>query len=228
MSFFTFVPASYFDSSLAKEIIISPKPTSHPLIPAATTSGPHKACELLLVSCNGSPLSDAVFTQKSQRHFSSWPQITKLIHHPHFQSTWLVLGDQNPLFFITVKCHDYRKVSCCPKTAIILFFFFLHFPCCYHAKRGQVIVWMDFMGTAGTIQIQGDEMGKHTHQVLWAGVNSARMAAYLPANCANTSLRTSSPPTTLSCLNFPSVCKKKEKPRSFSHSCWWRIKGNRL
>lgn len=124
MSFFTFVPASYFDSSLAKEIIISPKPTSHPLIPAATTSGPHKACELLLVSCNGSPLSDAVFTQKSQKHFSSWPQITKLIHHPHFQSTWLVLGDQKPLFFITVKCHDYRKVSCCPKTAIILFFFF--------------------------------------------------------------------------------------------------------
>lgn len=135
MSFFTFVPASYFDSSLAKEIIISPKPTSHPLIPAATTSGPHKACELLLVSCNGSPLSDAVFTQKSQRHFSSWPQITKLIHHPHFQSTWLVLEDQNPLFFITVKCHDYRKVSCCPKTAIILFFFFFAFSLLLPCKK---------------------------------------------------------------------------------------------
>lgn len=144
MSFFTFVPASYFDSSLAKEIFISPKPTSHPLIPAATTSGPHKACELLLVSCNGSPLSDGVFTQRSQRHFSSWPQITKLIHHPHFQSTWPVLGENKrpkPTFVITVKCHDYRKVSCCPKTAIILFFFsfFCIFLAVIMQKEGKLL-----------------------------------------------------------------------------------------
>lgn len=84
----------FSDNQLQKEAVIL---AARPLIQRSRLrqhQEPLKASEQLLVSCNGLPLPDVVgLTLRPQRQFASWPPLTQLIHQPHFQSTWVTLGE---------------------------------------------------------------------------------------------------------------------------------------
>lgn len=168
---------------------------------------PLKASKQLLVSCNGLPVPDVVFTLRPLRQFALWPQLTQLIHQPCFQSMepQRLRHFSSLLYFATSMANSpavFQK-QCSKKHCFpILYSESLQTLCSnrisYYSRC--------FRDAAGRIQTQvaGDETKKHP-PVFLAGVRSTRMAVLLSANCANTSPTTSSPPTTLSCFNFLSI-----------------------
>lgn len=173
---------------------------------------PLKASEQLLVSCNGLPLPDVVFTPRPQRQFALWPQLTEHIHQLHCQPTWVTLGEPqrdqkhfSSLLYSTTNVEDSPAVLQKKKKKQPLV--------CISPGIAQEQDTLSFGGISGTHSRQDSYTRywwwnkKKRPPVFWAGVKSARTAAHLPANCANTSPTTSSPPTTLSCFNFPSVHK---------------------
>lgn len=149
-------------------------------------------------------MPDVVFTLRPLRQFALWPQLTQLIHQPLCQSMeprrlrntslhYYTLPQARQILLLSFKNNALKKVIYSESLQTLCGNRVSYYSRC-------------FRDTAGTIQTQvaGDETKKHP-PVFLAGVRSARMAALLSANCANTSPTTSSPPTTLSCFNFLSI-----------------------
>lgn len=109
---------------------------------------PLKASEQLLVSCNGLPLPDVVFTPRPQRQFALWPQLTEHIHQLHCQPTWVTLGEPqrdqkhfSSLLYSTTKVEDSPAVLQKKKTAISVY------QSRHRTGTGHVIIWRDFRHT---------------------------------------------------------------------------------
>lgn len=180
--------------------------TSQPLFRDSTVKSPSRASKLLFVGCNGLSLLDVVFTQRPQRQFALWPQLTQLIHQT---SPWCSEGNWRPkaLFFITIKCHTEGKTSLSMSSKVILISFstISHWAQCRNKTRYHL---QSALRCSRQNQSQGigDGIGKCIRQFseqVWRTAERQHFSLLivltppweLPLH----------PPTILSGFNFPSV-----------------------